>query len=387
MLVGIIAGEASGDILAAGLIRELKQRYPEAEFVGVCGPKMVAEGAIALESIERLAVFGLVEIIKDLPQLLKLRKTLVEYFVDRQPDVFIGVDAPEFNLGVEKRLKAAGIPTVHYVSPSVWAWRQGRIKGIQQSVDLMLTLLPFEAELYQKHQVSVQFVGHPLADELHQQGGEAERQAARQQLNLLLPTDTPQSVIAVMPGSRGGELKYLLQPFLETAQYIHERLPGVQFVLPAANPRLRVIIDDAIAKDFAQLPITIIDGNSRAAMQAADCVLLASGTAALEAMLLGRPMVVGYRLSPITYHVLTKLNIMKIDRYSLPNLLAGEALVPEFIQANLSPADMAMQLLNYMNDASVTAPLLTAFDRYAEPLRANADVEAANAVQRLLDSQ
>lgn len=381
MQIAIVAGEASGDILAAGLIRELKTLYPDAEFVGVCGPKMVAEGAIALESIESLAVFGLVEIVKDLPRLLKLRKRLTQHFLDNQPDLFIGVDAPEFTLGIEKRLRVAGIKTVHYVSPSVWAWRQSRIKGIKQSVDLMLTLLPFEADFYREHNVPVKFVGHPLADELHQQGSDACRTQARETLGLA--HDVP--MVAVLPGSRGGELKYLLEPFLDSAKRLHQLLPSARFVLPAANAKLRTSIEAAVfAKLPVDFPLDIIDGQSREAMQAADVVLLASGTAALEAMLLNRPMVVGYKLSPATYHFLTKLNIMKIKRYSLPNLLAGKALVPEFIQSGLKPYDMANQLLGYLENPQATQSVLSQFDALAKPLRANASKEAAASIQMLL---
>lgn len=387
MKIAIVAGEASGDILAAGLIKALKQHYPNAQFVGVCGPKMVAEGAIALESIESLAVFGLVEIVKDLPRLLKLRKRLTQHFLDDPPDVFIGVDAPEFNLGMEKRLRETGIKTVHYVSPSVWAWRQGRIKGIKASVDLMLTLLPFEAAFYREHNVPVKFVGHPLADELHGLGDAEHKAIARQQLGL----SDDAAVVAVLPGSRGGELQYLLEPFLASIKRLWalqgKHCSKLRFVLPAANARLHKRIDAAVAEHLPDdFPVEVLNGQSREAMQASDVILLASGTATLEAMLLNRPMVVGYKLSPVTYHALTKLKIMKIKRYSLPNLLAGKALVPEFIQSQLKSNDLANQLLGYLANPQATQTVL---DQYAEltlPLRADASQEAAAAVQALLQS-
>lgn len=380
MLVGIVAGEASGDILAAGLMKEFRKLHPEAEFVGVCGPRMLSAGATSLEPMDSLAVFGIVEIFKDLPRLLRLRNRIKKYFLANKPDVFIGVDAPEFNLGLEKRLRAKGVTTVHYVSPSVWAWRQSRIKGIKQSVELMLTFLPFEAAFYREHDVPVKFVGHPLADELYGQGSEAHRQAAR---NLLrLPQDA--QVVSILPGSRSGEIKYLLREFLVTAAWLHTNRPGVRFVIPAANEKLKTQIENLIAEQFSSLPILVIPAHSREAMQAADAILLASGTAALEAMLLGRPMVVGYKLSDFTYKSLTKLNIMKIQRFSLPNLLADKELVPEFIQDQLKAEKMGEKLAEYLDSPNQNAELLQTFAELGEPLRANADKEAAQAVYELL---
>ena len=291
LCVALVAGEASGDILGSGLMRALKARHPGVRFIGVGGPLMEAEGMQSYFPMERLAVMGLVEVLGRLRELLKRRKLLIETLLDAKPDVFIGIDAPDFTLNIELKLRQHGIKTVHYVSPSVWAWRQKRVLKIREGCDLMLTLLPFEARFYEEQGVPVRFVGHPLADTIPL---EADRQAARAELGL--PAGP---LVALMPGSRGGEVGRLGALFLEAAERLQQLIPGVRFVLPCANQTRREQIEQMLAG--RDLPLTLLDGQSHQALAACDAVLIASGTATLEAMLYKRPMVVAYRLAPLTY--------------------------------------------------------------------------------------
>jgi lipid-A-disaccharide synthase len=374
--IGIVAGEVSGDLLGAGLIRALRQRYPEAEFAGIGGDAMVAEGFHSLYPLERLAVMGFVEPLKRLPELLRIRRGLARHFCERQPALFVGIDAPDFNLGLELRLRRAGIRTAHYVSPSVWAWRQGRIRKIARAVDHMLVLFPFEAEFYRRHGVPVTWVGHPLADELP-----LEPDTAGARRLLALPEDAP--VLAVLPGSRGSEVALLGPLFLDTLAACREHVPGLRCVLPAANVTRRAQIDALLAA-HPGLPVQVLDGQSHIAMAAADVVLLASGTSALEAMLLKKPMVVAYRTGRFTHAVASRL--VKLEHVSLPNLLAGRELVPELLQDRAQVGAITTEVLRGFGETRERAGLIAEFRRLHEQLRRGASERAAGALAALIDS-
>lgn len=377
MRIGIVAGEASGDILGAGLISAIKQKYPDAVFEGIAGPGMIEQGAQSLFPMDRLSVMGLTEVFGRYLELLGVRKQLAEHFIANPPDVFIAIDAPDFNLGLELKLRRAGIKTVHYVSPSVWAWRQYRIKKIARAVDLMLTLFPFEAEFYRQHNVPVTFVGHPLADMI-----ELEPDQAAYRAQLQLPVD--KKIVAILPGSRSTELRYLADDFLQTASWLLEREPDLHFVAPMANAHRREQFEAAMGRLNQYLPLTILDGQSRAAMAAADVVLLASGTAALEAMLLKKPMVVAYRVAPITYWVYKPL--VRVSNFCLPNLLAGERLVSEFIQHDLTPQALGAALLDFLQQPQHTQQLAQRFLSIHETLKCNANEQAAKAILSLVEA-
>ncbi len=371
---GLVAGEASGDILGAGLIRALKARYPQARFTGIGGPLMCAEGMVSLYPMERLSVMGLVEVLGRLRELFAIRRGLLDHFTGDRPDVFIGIDAPDFNLRLEKPLRAAGIPTVHYVSPSVWAWRQGRIKTIRKAVDCMLTLFPFEVDFYREHGVRAVCVGHPLADELPLRPDVVQ---ARHALNL--PQDRP--VVAILPGSRHGEVSRIGPVFMETLVRIHQRRGDVHFVIPAVNADRKAQIAGLLQALGGTLPVTLIEGQSRTAMMAADVVLLASGTATLEAMLLKKPMVVAYRLALLTYWIMRRL--IQVPWVSLPNLLAGRELVPELLQHAAVPERLATAVLERLKPEAAAA-LQQTFTEIHRQLRLNASEKAADAVASLL---
>ena len=374
MRIGIVAGEASGDLLAADLMQAIRARVPDVQFEGIAGPLMQAAGCQVLYPAEKLAVMGLVEVLGHLPELLRIRRNLRRRFLARPPDLFIGVDAPDFNLALERRLKAAGIPTVHYVSPSVWAWRQYRVRKIARSLDLMLTLFPFEADFYREHQVPVRFVGHPLADRIPER---CQRRAVR--LALKLPERG--RILALLPGSRRSEVSRLAEPFLRTALWLRQQLPDLQFIAPLATAATREQFEAMRRRVAPDLPVTILEGQSREAMCAADAVLLASGTAALECMLLKRPMVVAYRLSPITYWLARRLST--VSHYSLPNHLAGRPLVPEIIQHELSPERLGEALLDYLRDPEASRALVAEFTELHHRLRQDASATAADAILQL----
>ena len=369
--VALVAGEASGDILGAGLMQAIRNHCPQVEFIGVGGPLMEAQGLQSYFPMERLAIMGLVEVLGRLPELLSRRKRLVATLKQQQPDVFIGIDAPDFNLTIELQLREAGIKTVHYVSPSVWAWRQKRVLKIRQGCDLMLTLLPFEAQFYQDNQVPVLFVGHPLADSVAMHN---DPLPAREQLGL--PADA--QVVALLPGSRGGEVAKLGALFVDTARYLLAEKPQLRFIIPAANQARREQLA-AILAEAPNLPIVILDGQSQTALQACDAVLIASGTATLEAMLFKKPMVVAYKLAPLSHWLLKKM--VKSPYISLPNLLAAEMLVPEFIQDAATPEALGEAVLTQLRDGSRQT------QRFAElhqSLRCNASQLAAQGVLQLL---
>lgn len=369
LCVALVAGEASGDILGSGLMRAIKARHPDVRFIGVGGPLMEAEGMTSYFPMERLAVMGLVEVLGRLRELLKRRKLLIETLIGEKPNVFIGIDAPDFTLNIELKLRQAGIKTVHYVSPSVWAWRQKRVLKIREGCDLMLTLLPFEARFYEEQGVPVRFVGHPLADTIPL---EADRGAARAELGL---GDGP--VIALMPGSRGGEVGRLGALFLDAAQRLRELVPGARFVLPCANAARRAQVEQML--EGRKLPLTLLDGQSHKALAACDAVLIASGTATLEAMLYKRPMVVAYRLAPLTYWILKRM--VKSPYVSLPNLLAQRLLVPELLQDAATSEALAQTLAPLVKDGTQQTD---SFDQIHRTLRRDASNQAADAVLALL---
>ncbi|WP_354671210.1 lipid-A-disaccharide synthase [Thiohalobacter sp. IOR34] len=373
--IGLVAGEASGDLLGAGLIQALRERCPGIEFEGIGGPLMQAAGCRSLFPMERLSVMGLVEVLRHLPGLLRLRRQLAGHFLARPPDLFVGIDAPDFNLGLERRLRAAGIPVAHYVSPSVWAWRRYRLPRIARSVDRMLTLFPFEAEFYREHAVPVRFVGHPLADMIP---AEVDAAAARRALGL----EPGAPLLALLPGSRRGEVTRLAPSFIGAAAELARRRPGLQFAAPFATAATRALFEAELGRHPEAPPIRCLDGQSRELMAAADAVLLASGTATLEALLLRRPMVVAYRLAPLSYRLLRRL--VRLPYYSLPNLLAGEALVEERLQAAVEPVTLADDLERLLDDTPRRERLAQRFAAIHEQLGGDASGRAAEAVLELL---
>lgn len=373
--IGIVAGEASGDILGSGLIKEIKKRFPNAKFEGIGGPLMIAEGFSSHVPMERLSVMGLFEVLGRIFELIGIRRRLKKHFIKSKPDVFIGIDAPDFTLGLELYLRKHGIKTAHYVSPSVWAWRQKRIFKIARAVDLMLTLFPFEARFYNEHNVPVRFVGHPLADLIPMN---SSQQDYRKELGL----DADKSIVALLPGSRSGEIHYLGDVFVQAAELISQSRPDVQFVLPYVNEARKQQIEELLGKYNLALSIKLVQGQSRAVMAASDVILLASGTATLEAMLVKRPMVVAYRMSAITYAIMTKL--MKAPYISLPNLLANKLLVPELIQAQASPVNLAREVLSRLSSSEEQQKLQNAFSDIHNDLKQDASYQAAEAVCNLI---
>ena len=381
MRIGIVAGEASGDLLGAGLIKAMLAQQPNLKFEGIAGPNMIAEGAHSIYPMDRLSVMGISEVLGRYFELSNMRKELIRHLIAQKIDLFIGIDAPDFNLYIERKLHKAGIKTVHYVSPSVWAWRQYRVKKIARSTDLMLTLFPFEAAFYEKHGVPVEFVGHPLADMIPL---ETNTQAARSLLGL--PDD--KQIVALLPGSRSNELQYLGKSFLEIAHYLNKNQSlkkdhsNLQFVVPLSNPERRQQFTEIMHSFSETLPITLIDGFSREVMAASDVVLLASGTAALEAMLLKKPMVVAYRLAPFTYWLAKRL--VKLTHYSLPNQLLPQPVVPEFIQDDIVPNIVGDKLLGYLNDDQSYQSVIKEFEQVHLLLKKDASQQAASAVLKLL---
>jgi lipid-A-disaccharide synthase len=369
--IGIIAGEASGDILGADLIRAIKTRYPNAEFEGVGGPLMIEQGCRSLCDMDRLSVMGIVEPLKRLPELLRLRRFLKSHFLSWQPAIVIGIDSPDFTLNIERYVRERGIKTLHYVSPSVWAWRQGRVKGIAKSVDHMLTLFPFEERFYQEHGVPVTCVGHPLADQIPLTD---QRSAAR----VTLDVEDGHPVLAILPGSRSGEVAQLIKPFLETAQWLRRAQPNIEFLIPAANAERKIQILQAIGAFSQDLPVRVVSGQSRTVMAASDVVLMASGTTSLEALLLQRPMVVAYRFGKWSYKLLSRL--VKTPFFSLPNLLAQRALVPEVLQDEVRAEVMGPLLLEQLNNANHRESLINEFQCIHRQLAQAASERAADVV-------
>ncbi|MCD9031482.1 lipid-A-disaccharide synthase [Luteimonas sp. Y-2-2-4F] len=374
----MVAGEASGDQLGAGLVHALRQRFPQARFAGVGGDAMRRAGVDTWHDASELAVMGLAEVLAHLPRLLKLRAVLQQRLLAWSPDVFIGIDAPDFNLGLERRLKQRGLRTVHYVSPSVWAWRRGRAARIGRSADRVLCLFPMEPPIYAGYGVDARFVGHPMADEMPLL---PDRRGARQRLGL--PRQA--QVLAVLPGSRLGEIERLGRIFLEAAALVAAAVPGLRVVVPAANPACRQALDAlAAASPLRGDALQIVDGRAREAMTAADAVLIASGTATLEGLLAKRPMVVGYRVSRATAAIVRALGLLKVDTYSLPNVLAGARLVPELVQEDCTPERLAAAVLGYLQDPAAAAALEPRFAEIHRTLRRDASARAADVVETLI---
>lgn len=374
--VGIVAGETSGDLLGAHLIGAVREHLPQARFVGIGGPKMQAAGMHILFRMEKLAVRGYVEVLRHYFEIVEIRRRITRHFLRQPPACFIGVDAPDFNLDLELKLKSAGIPTVHYVSPSIWAWRGGRIRKIKRAVDKVLTLFPFEARLYEQAQVPVAYVGHPLADLL---GDFSGVQAARRQLHL----PAAARVIALLPGSRVSELEQMAGLFVATAIAISAAVPDVLFLAPLASRETRERFEAAVYHHRASsLNVTVLFGHAHYAMAAADVVLVASGTATLEAALLKRPMVIAYKMPRMSWW------IMKPQRYQpyvgLPNILAGEFVVPEFLQDEATPGNLAQAVLNLLSDATVRSRLETRFSSMLGELRQNTAQKVAAALLPML---
>lgn len=379
-LIALVAGEVSGDILGAGLINALKLHYPNARFIGVAGERMQKAGCETLFEMEELAVMGLAEVVKHLPRLLKRRKQVIETMLAMKPDIFIGIDAPDFNLTVEEKLKAQGIKTIHYVSPSVWAWRQNRIHKIARATNLVLAFLPFEKAFYDRFNVPCRFIGHTMADAI-------PLKPNRTEACNMLGIDEQQRYVAILAGSRASEIHFLAGPFLKTAQILQEKHPDLQFLVPMVNEKRRAQFEAVKAQVAPNLQINIINGNARQAMIAAECTLLASGTAAFEAMLCKSPMVVGYKMKPMTYWLAKKL--VKTDYISLPNLLANEPLVPELIQDECNPENLAWYLNRYLSDDADSQKqkneLKQRFTELHKLIQCDADSQAAQAVVELLN--
>ncbi|MBS0581019.1 MAG: lipid-A-disaccharide synthase [Proteobacteria bacterium] len=377
MRVGIVAGEHSGDTLGAALIQALRERVPALECFGVAGPKMLAAGCTRWAGAEELAVMGLTEVLHHLPRLLRLRGELKARFLAARPDVFIGIDSPEFNLGLARTLKRTGIRTVQYVSPQVWAWRQGRVRTIGAAVDLILCLLPFETDFYATHGVRAEFVGHPLADAIPL---EADPAAARRALGL--PEEG--GVIALLPGSRMGEVARLAGPFVAAAARIHAAHPDWRFVAPMASAQVREAFEREIAQARGAPDIRVTDGQAQVALAAADGVIVASGTATLETLLTGRPMVVAYKTSVMTAFLLRTLGLVKVRYFSQPNLLAGRGAVPEFFQEQVTGAALGDALLQELSNRTHVAELKAEFTRIHRTLRRGGAARAAEAVLAMI---
>ena len=372
MRVGLVAGEASGDLLGAGLVEALKRRAPEVRCEGIAGVAMQAAGCDAWASSEALAVMGLVEPLREIPRLLRLRRELVRRWRRAPPDVFVGIDAPDFNLGLERRLRAAAIPTVHYVSPSVWAWRQRRVHKIARAADRVLCLLPFEKAFYDRHGVAAEFVGHPLADRLPQQ---ADRAAVRAALGVAATR-----VVTVMPGSRMSEVGRLGPVFAAACRRLRARHADLEFITPTASDDTRALFESQLAAAGMRPHFTLLPGQSEAAILAADCVLLASGTAALEAALLCRSMVAAYKLAPLSYGLARALRLVKVRHFTLPNQLTSEPLVAEFLQAEANEASLAAAVAGLLDDDARRADIERRFAHLREELALGASDRAAAAV-------
>ena len=371
--VGLVAGESSGDTLGAALIHALRAQVPNVKCFGVAGPKMIAAGCEAWASADELAVMGLAEIVHHLPRLFRLRKSLLERFSAARPDVFVGIDSPEFNLGMAKRLKQRGLKTVQYVSPQVWAWRQGRVRTIGKACDLVLCLLPFETDFYSQYGVRAVFVGHPLADQIPL---EVDRGEARRALGI----DSDATVIALLPGSRMGEVERLGADFAAAAAWIAEHRPGVRFVAPMASPRVRA----AFEHHMHGPAITLLDGQAQQVLAASDGVIVASGTATLETLLIGRPMVVAYRFSAMTAFLLRTLGMVKVPYFSQPNLLVGRRLVPEFLQEEVNGPALGAALLQEIQDPQYVHELTLEFRSLHEVMRRGGAERAASAILELV---
>ena len=371
--IGIVAGESSGDQLGAALINAMRSQVPDVQFFGMAGPKMIAAGCDAWAASEEIAVMGLAEVLPHLPRLIRLRSSLVARFRAARPHVFVGIDSPAFNLGLAKQLRSADCKTVQYVAPQVWAWRQGRVHSIGRACDLVLCLLPFETEFFEKHGIRAVFVGHPLADQIPL---EVDRPAARASLGL----DGSSKIIALLPGSRLGEVERLGGDFVRAAALVAQRRPDIEFVSPLASARVRQAFERKIAEVPLAPAIRLFDGQAQRVLAAADMVLVASGTATLETLLSRRPMVVAYRFAAMTAFVLRKLGLVKTVFFSQPNLLIGRRLVPEFLQEQVSGESLGNALLRELDDRDHLTEMEREFRKVHETLRLGGAARAASAI-------
>lgn len=378
--IGIVAGESSGDILAAGLIKQLKKRYPDATFEGIAGPKMLAQGCHSLFDMEELAVMGLVEVLSRIRRLMFVRKSVLHHFLANPPDVFIGVDAPDFNLGLELKLKKHGIKTVHYVSPTVWAWREKRIFKIAKATHLVLSIFPFEKQVYDKHHIPCAYVGHTMADDI---AIKPDKQKARDALKI----KENEVVLAMLPGSRKREVESLLDVFMQSCQLLTTNIKNFKVLIPVVNRQRKDQVDDYIRTYQPDLCIQVVIGHAREVMIASDAVLLASGTATLEAMLCKRNMVAAYKLSGLTYQIMKWL--YKAKYFALPNVLADEKLIPELLQNEVTPQSISQLLLPMLTiqSSDEQQSLIAKFETLHESLKKDADVQSAAAVANLIEQQ
>ncbi|NUF49017.1 lipid-A-disaccharide synthase [Gilliamella sp. ESL0250] len=374
LTIALVAGETSGDILGSGLIRALKNHHPNIEFVGIAGPKMQAEGCRAWYEMDELSVMGIVEVLGRLRRILSIRRDISKRLIELNPDIFIGIDAPDFNLSLEGKLKQAGIKTIHYVSPSVWAWKQKRVFKIKRNTNLILAFLPFEKTFYDKFDVPCRFIGHKMADDIPLN---PDQIAMRQQLDVPLTC----RCLALLPGSRHAEVTLLSTPFLEAAQLLRQRYPDLHIVVPLVNEKRRKEFEQIKAEVTPKLDIQLLDGHAREAMIASDAAILASGTVALECMLAKCPMVVGYKMKPFTFWLAKKL--IKTPYVSLPNILAGKALVPELLQQDCTPENIANHIIPLLEGDNTE--LKQTFLFLHKQIRCNADEQAAKAVLDVLE--
>ncbi len=374
--IGIVAGEASGDLLGSHLVKALREKLPDAQFVGIAGPKMLAAGVVSHYPMEKLAVMGYVEVLKRYFEIVGIRRKLMAYFKSNPPDLFIGVDAPDFNLDLERALKEGGVPTVHYVSPSIWAWRGERIHKIGKSCSKILTLFPFEPVLYEQAGIDAAYVGHPLADLIPES---PDKMAMRRHMKLPLEA----RIFAFLPGSRQSELRHLADIFIRTAMLIREKWSDARFLVPLSSRETRIQFEEAIYRNGAEeMPFTLLFGHAVDAMIAADIVLVASGTATLEAALLKKPMVITYKVAPLTYRLMKRRHYQPY--VGLPNILAGKFVVPELLQDDATPENLAQALLNLMQDETVIPKLEALFSKIQFSLKQNTAEKASMAILPLL---
>jgi lipid-A-disaccharide synthase len=377
LVIGLVAGESSGDTLGAALLQALRARVGEVRAFGIAGPRMRAAGCEVWAESHELAVMGLIEPLAHLPRLIALRRRMAREFAAARPQVFVGIDAPAFNIGLEAKLRALRVPTVQYVSPQVWAWRQGRVRSIAKACDLVLCLFPFETEFYRQHGVAAEFVGHPLADEIPLY---TDRAAARQALGLA----AEDTVIALLPGSRLGEVQRLGADFLRAARYLQAQRPPLKFIAPMASQQVRQVFALQRERVAPELAVQLIAGQAQQSLIAADAVLVASGTATLETLLTRRPMVVAYRFSALTAFLLRRLGLVKVRHFSQPNLLTGQSLVPEFLQEAVNGEDLGRALLQQLTDTAGRSRLESEFLKVHQRLRVGAADRAAQAILELI---
>lgn len=377
-LIGLVAGEASGDLLGHALMQGLQQLYPDVRFVGVGGSHMQQAGLHAIGSMETLSVMGFIEPLKKLPQIWRLRQSIVKKLTQCKPDCFIGIDAPDFNLGLEKILRRSGIKTAHMVSPTVWAWRESRIHRIKQAIDMMMLIYPFEQAIYDKHHIKARFIGHPLAESLDFVSDQATCQAT-----LKLPSD--KKIIGLLPGSRAAEIRYLGEPFIKTALWLNNKRNDLFFVIPCVNSARRQQLEALLSHWPTLKNVCLFDGQSEKVITASDAVLLVSGTSALQTALLRRPYVCAYKMSPMTFQIAKRL--VKVKHISMPNILLDREVAPEFIQHQIEPQKMGACLLDYLDSPERVQPMLQAFDEIRASLQQDSGLKAAKAVAELLEER